>query len=388
MDLDLWASLPSDLLIDIFHCLDASDLVRCTCTCKPWRRTIIGNVSSLRPRPDCFNPNLLLGFFYVYWNKASIISEVHLQRAPGPFESLLKATNHDDDDDDDEPECPPSFLPAAASAGVNLSSYDMVLSSRDGFLLLDGSTGDYPCLCNPLTGDCTLVPYPDFKEDTCVLVTGYDFDPPNDDPGVRILAMRVDAIFGYVTTLIETATFGPVIEVESERSLKAYKFFDDAEVICRGAVHWLCKLVNGRKCVLALHLSTGRTWTIKLPKQCQQGYCNVLAASRDGRITLVNQSASNDKTIHVWEHIDGKKWTLQRTIHVLPNLDGLNVAFGPRSGWLLAEVCEEEEEELLIDVERGVCRPIMHLYAKNALGEFRMPYEMDWSTYLSKMKQF
>ncbi|CAN6363748.1 unnamed protein product [Urochloa humidicola] len=127
---------------------------------------------------------------------------------------------------------------------------------------------------------------------------------------------------------------------------------------------------------------------MEVPEQCPQGYSSILAASRDDQITLVHQSTCNDKTIQVWVHIDGDKWTLQRMIHVLPDHDRLNT-FGPRSGWLLAEVGEGEEEELLIDVERGVCRPIKHLYAKNPhVSEFRMPYKMDWSTYLSKMKQF
>ncbi|CAN6184803.1 unnamed protein product [Urochloa humidicola] len=385
MDVDVWASLPTDLLIDIFRRLDT------------------GNVSSLRPRPDCFNPNLLLGFFYVYWYKGSNdddIADVFLQRAPGLFESTLTAI------EDDEPECLSSFIPAASAGDVDLSLYDVVLSSRDGFLLLDGrDSRDYLCLCNPLTGDFTFLPYPDFKEDTYVLVSGYDFDPPNNDPGVRILTMRMDAIRGrlggYVTTVTyqlstpttavagETVIWEAVTKVNIKRCLTNYTTFNDTGVICCGAVHWLYESVNGDNCVLALHMGTGRTWTIEVPEQCQHGYSNVLAASRDGRITLVNQSTRYDKEIHVWVHIDGDQWTLQGTIDVVTDLSQFNTVFCPRSGWVLADV-HEEEEELLIDVEGGSSKPITRPYAKDDQDDyiFRFPYEMDWSTYLSRMKHF
>jgi hypothetical protein len=52
------SALPTDLL------LEPTDIIRCAGVCKPWRRGIIGNAASLRPRPKCFDPSLLLGVFH------------------------------------------------------------------------------------------------------------------------------------------------------------------------------------------------------------------------------------------------------------------------------------------------------------------------------------
>ncbi|OEL34801.1 hypothetical protein BAE44_0004180 [Dichanthelium oligosanthes] len=133
MDVDLWASPPTDLLIEIFHRLNASDVIRCAGTCKPWRCVIIDHAWCLHPRPDRFVPDLLLlGFFHEYWHRGEN-KGVRRQPAPGPFESILAVTAAAADDD--KP-CP--FMPAGSAGGVDLSSYVTVLSSRDGFLLLDG----------------------------------------------------------------------------------------------------------------------------------------------------------------------------------------------------------------------------------------------------------
>lgn len=59
MDEDSWASSPStDLLLEIFRRLNASDVVRCACACKTWRRAIIANASSLHrtPSPTASSP--------------------------------------------------------------------------------------------------------------------------------------------------------------------------------------------------------------------------------------------------------------------------------------------------------------------------------------------
>jgi hypothetical protein len=126
-DGNMWASLPPDLLVEILRCLDdaASAVVRCAGVCKPWRRAIIGNASSIRLRPDRFNPNLLIGFF----RRPSLHGRhvAHLQYLPGPFEDVLPAGA--------------AVVPAAAAAarGVDAaSSYYELLSSRDGFVLLGG----------------------------------------------------------------------------------------------------------------------------------------------------------------------------------------------------------------------------------------------------------
>jgi hypothetical protein len=84
-------------------------------------------------------------------------------------------------------------------------------------------------------------------------------------------------------------------------------------------------------------------------------------------------------------------WTLQRSIHVpVTSLHWTNDAFFSRSGRLLAEEWNEREHELVIvDFETGSSRLISCLYPKDRRDrEIRYPCEMDWSTYLSRMKSF
>ncbi|KAL6654660.1 hypothetical protein ACP70R_008125 [Stipagrostis hirtigluma subsp. patula] len=142
MEANTWASLLPDLLLEIFRHLEATAVVRCAAACKPWRRTIIGYASCLRPLPDRFVPDLLIGFFCTYRR-----CHVRLQRTPWPFQnqSSLVVT-------DDTTRCcgdaVSSLIPAGAGASVDLPSYDELLSSRDGLLLLRGSTVDDLCLDN------------------------------------------------------------------------------------------------------------------------------------------------------------------------------------------------------------------------------------------------
>ncbi|CAO2142869.1 unnamed protein product [Urochloa humidicola] len=396
-DVDMWPSLLTDLLLDIFSRLDVSDLVQCTCTCKPWRRTIIANISSLRLRPDCFNPNLLLGFFHEYWNDGKF-NDVRFQRAKGPLDSaLIRATT-----DGDGPEKLSSFISADSAGSIDLSSYNIVLSSRDGLLLLEGSGKGDLCLCNPLTGDCTFLPYTAFPPDKCVLVTGYDLDgPSNDHQGVRIVAMegersthdfwKVKYQLSSPTTAsagkAPAATWGPVKRSQEYKSCPGgYKMFVGDPIICNGAIHWLDLLINGNLCVFIIDMRTGRTWMIQVPEQTRYGHHDhVLATSRDGKITIVNQSIFLDRTINVWVLVDGKRWTLQRMIGG-PNINRLKPLFCSRSGWVLANVCYRKE--VLINLQTGSHRPITYPYDKDSDCELQHPYEMDWSIYLSRMKHF
>ncbi|KAL6654657.1 hypothetical protein ACP70R_008122 [Stipagrostis hirtigluma subsp. patula] len=149
VDVDRWASAPPDLLLDIFRRLDATDVIRCAAGCKPWRRTIVRNAaSSLRPRPDRFLRDLLVGFFQQG-------TDLRLLRTPGPFQSMLTVPA---DTKPNRRDLLYSFVPATATGGVNLALYNKVLSSRDGFLLLARSSVDDLCLCNPMTGGCTFLP--------------------------------------------------------------------------------------------------------------------------------------------------------------------------------------------------------------------------------------
>ncbi|KAK8448238.1 hypothetical protein SEVIR_8G247901v4 [Setaria viridis] len=214
----MWASLPCDLLVDILlRRLDsASAVVRCAGACKPWRRAIIANASRLRPYPDRFNPNLLLGFFHRRWLDGRHVAR--LQYVPGPFEDLLSSDVAAD-----------TTVPgAAARGGVDAASYDEPLSSHDGLLLLGGSAAGDLCLCNPLTGSCSFVPKPAATfGPICkyMLVTGDDDSTPG--VGVRILAVKqggVDYINGGMTYQVfscASGEWGPLrwsaVEEEDDR---------------------------------------------------------------------------------------------------------------------------------------------------------------------------
>ncbi|CAN6285831.1 unnamed protein product [Urochloa humidicola] len=153
---DVWLSLPPELLLDVFRRLGTTDVVSCAGTCKPWRRAIIANALFLRPRPDCFNPNLLLGFFYR--SEGTI-----LQCVLEPFQSALPAITSGE-----KRLC--DLISSASTGGVDLALYNCPLASRDGFLLLKSLNKDVVdlCLCNPMTGFCEFLPAAAFKADAYV----------------------------------------------------------------------------------------------------------------------------------------------------------------------------------------------------------------------------
>ena len=93
---DTWAaaSLPIDLIIEIFLRLEPAAIFCCAGVCKPWRRAIIANASILGPHLDRFlGPSLLLGVFHCDTTSAC------LRRTPGPFQSALPSNGGGSNDD-------------------------------------------------------------------------------------------------------------------------------------------------------------------------------------------------------------------------------------------------------------------------------------------------
>ncbi|CAN6226749.1 unnamed protein product [Urochloa humidicola] len=249
--LDTWASLLPDLLLEVFRRLDATAIVYCAGACKPWRRTIIGNASSLQPRPDRFNPNLL-GFFHNQYYQ-----DAWLQRVPGPFRSALP--------------------PTSARYGYEVSSYGKVLSSRDGFVLLTdkNSRAEGLCLCNPMTGECTFLSPATIEHCKYALVTSdYDLSPSGDirdDKAVRILAMAETStvrtsdepmityqLFSIVSGSSGAGAWGAVKHSGKLDELQIMSYMDDSNsiMVCRDAVHWLAGTWTGHEyrvtCTVAL----------------------------------------------------------------------------------------------------------------------------------------
>ncbi|OEL29678.1 hypothetical protein BAE44_0009303 [Dichanthelium oligosanthes] len=392
MDVDIWASLPTDLLLEIFGRLETTAVLRSTGVCKPWRRTIIGNAAScLRPRPDCFVPELLLGFFHNYRDKGR---HVRLRCLAWPLESAATAVTTIADT------TVSSFI--QADGGADLASYDELLSSRDGLLLLSGRAAQDLCLCSLVTGDRKFLPAATFKADTYVLVTGYDLtlsDGGGDhDLKALVLAVKEKDIKAGMTYQIFSTCDGAWGEVMRSPVFKkglATRIYPGSEVICHGSeVHWLGMAADAGvvKCTVAIDVRTCRTWLTALPQVCWPLDCysslNVspirLATSRNGQLSVVTSIGTNQ--IEVWVLAGGDQWMLRTTINVESLLSRRQLwfsSFCPRSGCLLGHV---QGQDLLIDMERGSCR-LAGCIDTNHGGRI-YPYEMDWSTYISKMKLF
>ncbi|CAL4991086.1 unnamed protein product [Urochloa decumbens] len=402
--MDIWTSPPLELLLEVFRRLDVTGVVRCAGTCKPWRHAIISNgISCLRPRPDRFLPNLLLGFFFD--KKLHGEAGVSLHHKTGPFN--------------------PAF--AMPTARIDLALYDEPLSSRDGLLLLKGREVQDLCLYNTMTGDHTFISSAAFKADTYVIVTGYDLSP-SDDLGVRVLAMKVEVADNRTFTLrhqqffcskSSASTWGPVKRSPEFMKNLYTSISRSNEVVCGGAVHWLgvwaldwfswfddddLTADEIQAYTLAVDVRTERTWTTKLPDQCRHAYAScslVLATSGDGRLSVVMDGrfhGDHGSCIQVWVLVGEDQWSLERTVAVPAvsmhtQLWMNKIVFCPRSGCVLFEV---EGGDLVIEVETGSSRQIGHFIPNVPCGRshsysyigHRYPYEMDWSTYLSSMKNF
>ncbi|CAN6373597.1 unnamed protein product [Urochloa humidicola] len=427
---NMWvSSLPADLLVAIFCRLDASDVVRSAGVCKPWRRTIIDNASSLRPRPDRFNPSLLICCWHVgHSARLQQLLTVHTATATLPsFIPTGAARGIDLALEDDE--SPPSrggllvlldgsrrlVLPTSSSDD-GITIYDKPLSSRDGFMLLAGSpTGDL-CLHNPLTGSRKILPAPSFKECVYALVSKHDLmitPSGNDDDSAiwMILSVKLRENIGsgmtYQIFSSESGEWGSV-----KRSGKLEEGLDRARiygtpmdvVVCDGTIYllgvaYISDVLCRRK--FAIDVCTERTWTIELPgKYGDLETCTsyfpasklALATSEDGRRLSLIVSLQGYQ-MEVWDHIaESRHWVFRRTVDVcnlLPRntVTGYSSSLGlslfcPRSGCMFVHL---DGQDLLIGVYGGLARPIKRV----AGGSVKWyPYEMDWSTNISRMKYY
>ncbi|CAO2046283.1 unnamed protein product [Urochloa humidicola] len=382
---DAWASLPPDLLLDIFLRLEADAALRCTGVCKPWRRAIIGNAaaSCIRPRVDCFVPGLLLGFFHNHQDKLTGRRDVMLQRLPGPSAARFPAAS--------------SLLLGDAT---DLAPHVELLSSRDGLVLLGGREGGL-CLCSLMTGDRKFIPAGAFRACTYVLLTAYDLaasdaSAAGDNMEALILAVKEKNVEGgmtYQTFSTSDGAWGDVTRSPGFHDGHVTRIYTGSEVICRGGmVHWLAVGADAGAVERAVGLDarTGRTWLTALPEGCGQLDCYGglrdsplrLAAAGDGRLSMVRSFGGG--AVEVWVLAGGGGWSLRRRIKV--RRCGGEVwfsAFCPRSGCLLGHV---GSRDVLVDAERGSACLIGGVGSNH--GGRTYPYEMDWSTYLAQMKHF
>ncbi|CAO2150388.1 unnamed protein product [Urochloa humidicola] len=398
--MDLWASLPYDLLVSIFLVLDTTTIVRSAGTCRSWRRAIIGNASRLgRHRPA-----LLLGFFHrnMY---------VHHPVPRSPPANVLTATE------------------------VNRTNYTTwsysyqataPLSSRDGFVLLAGGLGYFMRLCDAVTGICRVIPTAalDVSVDSAayVLVTSHDIASPPATNGsgsssvVRILAVKQgekENVMPGVTYQIfsfESGKWGPVKRSArfGDGRAPAYRYGEPTDVaVCRGGVvYWLGEWIKDgrhrhgtRQVTFALDVLTERSWTTELPekylvldKYRAWRYSFALATAEDGRLSLI--ASQRGHKIEVWVLVSDGLWTLQRTIdvhdmlHLYLQRDNDHVritVFCPRSRCLFGHVHRMMDQYLFIPVD-GESPCVIKTFKQGRVSCY--PYEMDWSTYTSRMKYF
>jgi hypothetical protein len=255
-----------------------------------------------------------------------------------------------------------------------------------------------------------------------VLITGRDVSSSADNSAVWVLAVkggRQESVSGGTTFQIFSSASGEWGPVKRSAWLEegghgtAYMFSGPKEVaVCRGgAVYWLSQLnltseeggrrSGWRRCAFGMDVRTERTWTTTFPeKYAELNYvsnptnncCIAMATSEDSRrLSLI--VALPRHRMEVWELIcGGGEWTLRRTMDLHnPRCSGEGYvslwSFYPRSRWLLGEV---DGNTYLIPVDEDCPCPMAPTITWVNKGNFSYwyPYEMDWSTYVSKMKHF
>ncbi|KAL6908184.1 hypothetical protein ACP4OV_002354 [Aristida adscensionis] len=280
------------------------------------------------------------------------------------------------------------------------------------------NTVDDLCLWNTMAGGgCTFLPAAAFKVCRYILVTGHDLPTSDDATATRIVAVELEDrgrpfnLFSprCLTYQLFSASgggggggeWGPV-----KRSPELIYPCTGGRVICRGAVHWLGSLearIQHDNCtVVAVDVRTGRTWMTVLPETLRRHtgmslYTKmVLATSRDGHLSVVGSPLPPCHRIEAWVLAGGdagERWTLRWTVD-MQDLPGYCPSyrspavyrFCPRSGYVMGNVerVRERGRRLLMDVDSGTARE-MNMCTRHGPN---WPYEMDLSTYISKMKHF
>ncbi|CAN6280175.1 unnamed protein product [Urochloa humidicola] len=396
---DLWASLPDDLLVSIFLLVDTTAVVRSAGACRPWRRAIIRNATRLGPRPA-----LLLGFFH----RNSYVHHPPVRRS-----NVLTATQVD-----------------WTNYTNTTWSYQATvpLSSRDGFVLLAGGSGDYMRLCDAVTGRiCRFIPaaaLDDVSVDRAaayVLITSHDIVSPGGG-GVWILAVKqgekenVKPGMTYQIFSPASGEWGPIKTSArfGDGRAPAYRYGEPKDVaVCRGGVvHWLGEWIKDgrhrhgtRRVTFALDVLTERAWTTELPEKYlvldryrAWRYSFALATTAgDGRLSLI--ASLRGHKIEVWVLDGDGLWTLRRTVDVHGMLplchqrenDHVSITvFCPRSRCLFGHVrClfgHVMDQYLFIPVDGDSSPCLMKTFKQGRVSCY--PYDMDWSTYISRMKYF
>ncbi|CAO2142873.1 unnamed protein product [Urochloa humidicola] len=397
MDSNSWPSLPCDLLVEILRRLDTTAVIRSAGICKPWGRAVIANASNLRPHTDRFFPNILLGFFHTNW----YVHELELpplQRSPSlpqrPFQNV-KWRRY-------------------AKLFHTPPPYGKPVSSRDGFVLLAAATAGL-CLCNTLTGGHRFLPAAALGATASyVLVTGGKELIGGGEPAAvwLVFSVNLDNVKDGMAYQIFSPAYGewtPGFREGLEIMEMVYMDRDAKDmVVCDGGcIYWLGGMViadgdygqyRRHRCAFAIDVHTERTWMMELPEKyavmdSTNWDCSLAMATCGGGRSVSVIVLTPNPRIEVWVLVGDGQWTLRRTVVLLPNwpkkmwsLDGVNArlrVFCPRSGCLFGDVYGHD---FVIVVDEDSPRPIYMIGGTNAISCY--PNEMDWSTYISKLKYF
>ncbi|CAO2046088.1 unnamed protein product [Urochloa humidicola] len=301
---------------------------------------------------------------------------------------------------------------ATASARALPSSGDAGEASPSAML----NTIPDLCLCNTMNGTCRLLPAPDMSiaraaaGPSYVIVTGHDTGSNDNGSVVWILAVNHGATGGMAYQIFSylSGEWGPAkLSARLPKGTASARTFGH-DAVCRGGtVYWLStsRLEIGLVCrafAFAMDVRTERTWTMQLPEKHavrkvdrdnpRYFSCSLTpVTSRDGRLSLIVSLPSPQ--IEVWVLGGDGRWTLQRRIDVpelLPDHcrrrarpDWLR-AYCYSSGCLFADV-DERDVVIAVD-EDSLCSNPMQQIVHSRVSYY--PYEMDYSTFVSKMKYF
>ncbi|WVZ94983.1 hypothetical protein U9M48_040800 [Paspalum notatum var. saurae] len=314
-------ALADELLLLIFTRLpDLSDLVRCTATCRRWRRLVSGDAAFIcrtpRRPPGRFVGGFALGFFQPLADAAPRF--VALASAARRFPGLLRQ--------------PAPSLSSLVDGGL-FDGSPHIVAARNGLLVVDLRRGKHDrtprlCVCNPMTGDVHVLPPLGGKDGlghyACAVVTADDLDdksagllPPPGPSYFRLVMVYTRRGFtAFRSYSSSDGSWSEEAKVTNGRLGKKQMGMTHSGVVLHGGrvVCWLAKNIVFRLCldtrqstVLSMPCS-GNTRTFDMAN-------TLLGSLPDGKLCAVQfdrhpslAAAKRRVSIRTASYIEGTCW--------------------------------------------------------------------------------